>query len=283
MSISHTSVTTSLPNELILSNTRWLAEADTELLRDWIAHSDQPLLVSLPPGPDYAARIVWCNKAFERFIKYSHIELVGHDGQPGISWTKLSVDDLDLEADVVLAQELLQGDITEYSIEKSYRPKNSLPEKVKVHVLRYPRYGEFRCFLVTVTPLGDHHTYVTDLVQSHLTSNTSELSELRAVLKEVLGKQTEVIEQQTTTLERVVTNNTAMLENCRVILQEIKDDKESPPVVKAVTYFALFCIQYPTVTGIAAMTLLVMVLGTQVIQSLTAVLSLFAPNLPKGP
>lgn len=122
----------------------WISN-QPELVRHWISYSDAPLVVSGPKGEIY-----WCNHAFEKLVGYSRAELTS--GQ--IGWDALTPSDADTSADLALAAETAAGERMEYWFRKEYDPKLGDPVPVQIHCLRYPPFGSFQCFLVTVFPLS---------------------------------------------------------------------------------------------------------------------------------
>ena len=102
------------------------------------------MLVTLPTG-----EILDANQAFIRAMGYTEHELIGTAGKGGTTWMQLSVQDQDLEADLIAAQRLADGADTQYWVRKHYQPKGSAPQPVLIHVQRYPETGELLACLVT--------------------------------------------------------------------------------------------------------------------------------------
>lgn len=126
----------------------WLNERPPEMLREWLRGTSAPMLVTVLEGD---GRILWCNQSFEQLLQYTSVEYY-RDHNP-ITWKQLTIDRGDLEADTMMAQEVIDGTRLEYQLAKQYKRKDGTPCNVQIHVMRYPLQGGFECFLVTVYPL----------------------------------------------------------------------------------------------------------------------------------
>ena len=120
----------------------WIDEQPDSLLKSWLERTHAPMLATLPSG-----EILWVNASFEQLLGYTAPELVGR-----ITWKQLTDDTDDLEADVALSQQTINGDRENYLLQKPYRTKHGPQKRVVIDVLRYPSHGEFECFLVTALP-----------------------------------------------------------------------------------------------------------------------------------
>jgi hypothetical protein len=86
-------------------------------------------IASKPDG-----RILWANKSFLEWSKYTQHELVSR------TWMDISVNDGSLEADLKEIESLNEYNTT-YSVQKSYLPKNSAPQLGTLYVTKYPATG----------------------------------------------------------------------------------------------------------------------------------------------
>lgn len=98
--------------------------------------------------------IIWANSATERVLGYSFAELTETEKSPGISWEDLTTDRRDLIADQEMVKSMVEGERTDYMMQKSYRAKSGEQIPSLIHVLRWPPAGDADCFLVSVMPLG---------------------------------------------------------------------------------------------------------------------------------
>ena len=121
----------------------WLKAQEKGVLEDWIRHTKAPMLATLPDG-----EILWVNSAFEDLLGWTSVELVGK-----LTWTELTDDKEELQADLDLVEEVIAGVRHNYQLQKPYRTKNGAPKRVVIDVVRYPQVGEFGFFLVTVFPV----------------------------------------------------------------------------------------------------------------------------------
>lgn len=123
----------------------WIESIPSKALKQWISETRVPMLAFTPDGG-----ILWCNAAFEDFLEYSIVELVGPRGK---SWNDLTSSSEDAAADMILVRQVEAGARKDYMFQKSYRSKSGRDRKCQIHVLRYPATGDFECCLVSVIPL----------------------------------------------------------------------------------------------------------------------------------
>lgn len=117
-----------------------------EVFFSWVKRTKVLLIISGVNGEMY-----WSNQAFQNFIKYSEYELAK------LTWSEISVNDSNLEADLEMSHKCAKGEIPGYSIQKQYIPKGQKPEWVCLDVLRYPENlsSPFKFFLVAVKPMQE--------------------------------------------------------------------------------------------------------------------------------
>lgn len=115
----------------------------SEVLREILQEMPSCYMVSGLDGEIY-----WANAAFLQWCGYSSIAELQKTG-----WKKLSVESTDLQADIDAANEMRQGTIREYVVNKQYIPKGGRPEWGQLVVQRKPPIGEFQFALCHWTPL----------------------------------------------------------------------------------------------------------------------------------
>lgn len=213
----------------------WLAQQDCDLVRTWARKSAIPLIASSPSG-----KIHWCNEAFENLLGYSEFELAFAQGGKGMTWHQLSVDDDNLLADQKMVDELLAGRREHCTVRKQYRPKNEKPIWAELNVLRYPETGDIQYFLVIAIPLKNGSQAAAQIASEQMSQVISKLEELKehhrhsiVKIEAAIAPKTES-EQIAGAMARVINNN-------------------------------------PRKAGFAVLVLLVMVLGTQLVQAVEAV------------
>jgi len=206
----------------------WLKSKDCEMLRLWARKNRVPMLASGQDG-----KIHWANEAFEELIGYSEYELtIGANGK-GIKWTEISVNDQNLEADVRMTQDLIDGKRDDYSVRKQYQPKNAKPVWVEVHVMRWPTGGDVDCFLVTVIPLKDASQDAAEMATETLRETRAEIAALKALVAQAITKKITDTEIMAGAIARTIN-------------------------------------KYPRAAGLVCIVMLVMVLGAQLVQAVEA-------------
>lgn len=123
-----------------------LDQEPTDVLLDWWHRSKNMKLISQVDG-----RIEAANSAFLDWINYTIYEFTRAD-KP-VTWFDLTMRDDSFEADREMAIRCMDGTVEHYSIRKYYIPKGESPKLVELSVMRYPRVGEFKAFLVDVQPI----------------------------------------------------------------------------------------------------------------------------------
>lgn len=146
----------------------------------WVNSTQVIVLISNEKG-----EFLWCNSAFESFIKYSRWELVGDDNHEGVKWTDISVDDTNLEADIIMAKECAIGTRKKYLVKKQYVPKGEKPVWVELEVMRYPYEGDFKYFIVTVNPFKNGTLTAFNFSMNRIEALTKELASLKDSMDEV--------------------------------------------------------------------------------------------------
>lgn len=161
----------------------WLRAQERDVLETFLRQSDHCVLASEPDGT-----CLWANESFLSRMKYTESELTGYKNDQtgkfvdGKKWTQFTVPDENLDADVQAVHELEQGKRTEYRCKKQYIPKDSAPEDVLIHVLRYPMSGAFKFCLVSVTFIDDAREMgmaaMMDVVSTNLTNLAGVMAEM---------------------------------------------------------------------------------------------------------
>ncbi len=152
----------------------WLDDCDPTAFRHLLQTTTTPVVVWQPDG-----RIIWCNQAFERITGYSRPELTNAAHQ---SMLDITDDRDDAAADIAMARELQTGVRNEYTLQKSFRRKNSNPVRVIAHSIRYPAPSnppkeDFNCILTTAQPLEFGYDYA-----------VGEVQEVRKLLVDMIAK-----------------------------------------------------------------------------------------------
>lgn len=150
----------------------------------------------------------------------------------GKKWTDISVNDSSLEADERMVDELVSGRRDEFSVRKQYLPKNSSPVWVEIHVMRWPTGGSVDCFLVTVVPLKDGSQAVAEIAMDAIADLKKELEIIKVLFNQSLSKLTD---------SEIVAGAIARVIN-----------------------------RYPRAAAITCMVMLVMLLGSQLVQAVEA-------------
>lgn len=184
----------------------------------------------LAAGQD--GRIYWANEAFETLLGYSEYELTQGRNGAGIKWTDISVNDSSLLADQKMVDELVAGRRDDFSVRKQYLPKNDKPIWVEIHVMRWPTGGEVDCFLVTVQHLKDGSQAAAEIAMKAFDDLTLELQSLKSIVVQSLAKLTDA-EIMAGAIARTIN-------------------------------------RYPRASGIVCTVILVMLLGSQLVQAVEA-------------
>jgi PAS domain S-box-containing protein len=214
----------------------WIENQPVDFFTNAFLLSDVPMVVCANSG-----KILWVNRAFEDFIGYNSWELtVGQSGS-GITWDKLSLDDENLDADKAMIAECLAGNIKSYSIKKQYIPKNDKPVWVDMHVIRYPLEGSLKYFMITIIPLKNGTAAAFDLAIKSIKELTEKMHSYSKKVPEM---------EQT-----IITG----IEN------KIKSQTEIQNIFLNV---ARLVEKYPKVSIAVIMTILVMILGNQLVEAI---------------
>lgn len=128
----------------------WLESQNSKILKYWIEHTSAPKLVSMSDG-----RIIWINDAFVELLGWSRPELCGK-----MTWMDITADENELNADMEMVQEVIDGVRTRYQLQKLYKTKNGPPKRVLIDVLRYPQSGDLEVCLVTAMPIEANLEYI---------------------------------------------------------------------------------------------------------------------------
>lgn len=120
----------------------WIDQQDKQKLATWVKFTKVPMLATMPDG-----KILWANEAFENLLGYTLTEL------ERLTWIKITKDDDDLEYDLQNAASTIAGERFDYQLQKTYIAKSGSSKSCVIDVMRFPRTGEFQCFLVAVLPL----------------------------------------------------------------------------------------------------------------------------------
>lgn len=217
----------------------WLENENCDAIKHWIKHTSLPKACSAADG-----EIFWVNEAFEEMIGYSEYELVSGRGGKGIRWTDISVDDGNLEADRRMVEEIVSGRRERYFIRKQYLPKNDKPIWVELQVLRYPSNGELKFFLVTANPLKNGSQLAAHIATDALKNVLVSVEEIKTLQNQLAG---------------------AIVET---VTENLKPKSESEQIASAV---ARLINAHPKAAGIAALVIISMILGTQLVQAVDAV------------
>lgn len=217
----------------------WLEDEHCDTIKHWIKHSTIPKICSAENGEIY-----WANEAFEELIGYSEYELTTGQNGKGIKWTSLSVDDGNLEADRKMVSELVAGRREKYTVRKQYLPKNDKPIWVELHVLRYPVAGQLQCFLVTVNPLKNGNQVAAQVATDALKNVLVGIEEIKTHQDKLAGS-----------IVETVTEN-------------LKPRTEAEQIASAA---ARLINAHPRASGIFALVVITMILGTQLVQAVDAV------------
>lgn len=163
----------------------WLRAQERDVLETFLRQSDHCVLASEPDGT-----CLWANEAFLARMKYTESELTGYKNEAtghyveGKKWTSFTVPDESLDADVQAVSELEHGKRSEYRCQKQYIPKNSAPEDVLIHVLRYPMQGDFKFCLVSVTFIDDAREMTMANMMETVSASLTNLAGLMSEMQE---------------------------------------------------------------------------------------------------
>lgn len=165
----------------------WLRAQERDVLETFLRQSDHCVLASEPDGT-----CLWANEAFLKRMNYTEAELTGYKNEAtghyveGKKWTSFTVPNESLDADVQAVSELEQGKRSEYRCQKQYIPKNSAPEDVLIHVLRYPMQGDFKFCLVSVTFIDDAREMTMANMMETVSASLTNLAGLMSEMQERL-------------------------------------------------------------------------------------------------
>lgn len=214
---------------------KWIDQQSPEMFMDWFHRVDVPMLIKGIDGDIY-----WTNQAFEEFIGYTNWELTGKN----MSWKKISVNDDNIEAEINMMQECIDGHQTKCSMKKQYIPKNDKPVWVDLNLCRFPPYGDIKCFLAVVQPLKN--------------GVSASFSAAMDTIKDF----TEKMEQQNKGLNLMESN----------IIEGVSKKLESTSEIEQIFLSTARLVQkYPKISATIIMVILVMILGTQIIQAFKTV------------
>jgi len=217
----------------------WLNKQDKEILELLVRETEIPIMFSGSDG-----KIYWANQAFEEFIGYALWELTTGTNGKGITWDKLSVSGESLEADHEMVKQCLDGDRYKYTLKKQYIPKNSQPVWAEINVIRYPSVGTFQCFIVVVNPLKNGTQTAFALSMDRIKDFTNELIKLR--------------ERQNQVESKVIDG----------VSQKMSEKTETEQIFVAT---ARLINKNQRVSAAVFLTVMVMILGTQLVQAIETV------------
>jgi PAS domain S-box-containing protein len=214
----------------------WIDNQPVDFFTNAFIHSEVPMVVCASSG-----KILWVNRAFEDFIGYNSWELTVGQSGTGITWEKLSLNDENLEADRAMIKQCIDGDLKSYSIKKQYIPKNDKPVWVDMHVVRYPLDGELKYFMITVMPLKNGTAAAFNTAISAIKEFTDKMNAYTAKIPQMEEKIISGVENKIKTqteIQNIFLNVAKLVE------------------------------KYPKVSIAVVMTILVMILGNQLVEAI---------------
>lgn len=217
----------------------WISKQEKDLMELLIRDSDIPIYFSGPVG-----NILWANQAFEEFIGYTLWELTSGSSGKGIAGEKLTVSGESLDADKEMNRQCISGERYKYTIKTQYIPKNDKPVWVELNVIRYPVVNELQCFIVIVSPLKNGTQTAFNLCMDRVKEFSEELRKVKQGVeemeKEIVGGVKDALQVQT----------------------------ETEQIFSAI---ARLINRNPRVSAGVTMVIMVMILGTQLVQAIETV------------
>jgi PAS domain S-box-containing protein len=214
----------------------WVSKQERDLLELLIRNCDMPILFTGAEGA-----IFWANAACEEFIGYTSWELTTGTSGKGVGWDRLFVSGENLEADREMSKQCAKGERHKYSIKTQCLPKNEKPIWVELNVLRYPVVGDLQCFIVLINPLKNGN-------QAAFAMNMERLKEFSEELRKIQER------------HQQMENN---------IISGVKNVyAERSETEQIFLSTARLVNRNPKVSGIICLVILIMILGTQLVQAI---------------
>lgn len=108
-------------------------------------------------------KFLWANRAWCNMLGYSYQELLGV-----VRWDQITSNKEDLETDLLMLQQLIDGKEISYEIIKYYITKGQERVHVRVTITRIPYSGQIDWFFVEAEVLGDEEKEALDYASAQI-------------------------------------------------------------------------------------------------------------------
>lgn len=152
----------------------WLQIQSREVLEHALSQSPSCYLASALDG-----KIHWANQSFLNWMGYTLHELELR------TWMDISVRDENLEADLLAAKSLYEGQIQTYSVLKQYIPKQARPRWGYLHVTRYPQLGPIEVCICTWKPVEDESSPAFARAVEAINKMSASLEDLKVIVAQI--------------------------------------------------------------------------------------------------
>lgn len=215
---------------------------DCDVLTHWSKYTEIQLLICTNNG-----EILWCNPAFEDFIGYTNWELT-RGSETGITIDSISVNDEAQKANTEMAFQCVSGTRISYNVTRQLIPKNEKPVWCHINVVRYPLDGEFKFFLVAVSPMKNGSLAAFNLSMEKTATMAAQL---------------EVLENKLSSIP------TSVIENMNKLYPV--DQYKVTPLTEMMRGLGKLMEKYPKYSIFSLVILLIMILGPQLVKAIETV------------
>ena len=154
----------------------WIEETNDEMLKTWVTLSPAMKIVKNTDG-----RFLWANESFLEWSEYTLSELTR------LTWMDITKTGEETDIDSI-EMASLSAERPTCSIKKQYIPNGGKPAWGILHIRRWPRDGEVKCYLCTWEPLKNGTATAFALAMEHHEKFEKRLTEMTAEIRTLTSR-----------------------------------------------------------------------------------------------